>query len=923
MRIVVFTGLSEFESSPWWSVMASTPGVESVLIVHKAVSRKPAAVARRFWKNVRRHGWLFAPYRIGVLVGSLVSRLYRSVGITDEGTRTSAIEVRTLRTLDIHHPFVVESVQDWNPDLGISVGAPILKPALFEIPRLGTLNVHLGKVPEFRGAPPGFWELWFGATEVGATVHWVDAGLDTGAIVESGSAPIYERDTLSRVEARAAELGHRLLASAIRRVTAGRVPGSPQTGEGRTNRMPTLGQRFSLWRRLTWRHVRARLADPLGVAKVAATLAWLTYWRPLRDLLRTITGSHPVRVFTYHRVTDLCRDGMTVSEATFRRQLEYIRRHHTVVDLDRALAMLEPGRRLRQPVAVITFDDAYRSVARVAHPAMSELKLSGTCFVCTDVVGTDLRFEHDAVSPVRESMGVMDWSQLEDLQKSGWRIGAHTKSHARLSSLDASTLAREVNDPLPALRERLRAPRVAMAYPFGGEADITPDGVLVAKKAGYTALASNFGGENFPGDDPFAVKRIDVGGDHEALMWKAAMHGLDLSRWRRRLRRETPRVRSRVVASSRPLRVTQIVFDLEGGGMETLVAAMAARWYGAGIQLSVVTLSGRVGRIGEVLRPLVEQFHVPRLMRGLSMLAPRDVVRALRTTRPDVVHIHTGAWPIGAYAARLAGVRGIVYTEHGREHHDPVVGRIQDRVAARLTRRVVSVSERLRGYLIREIGVRPEKAITIPNGVDTDLFAPGPPSVALREALGIPDSALVLGSVGRLEPVKAYSRLVAVYARLREIDFGRPLVVVIFGEGSDRAAIEREVDRLGVRDGVRMPGWIDRPADAYRLLDVFAMTSKSEGMSVSLMEAMACGVCPIVTDVGSNGDVLGPDLTSHAVPEPDADAFVQALRRVLTSVDLREKAGARARQHAVAQHSLARMLVDYERVYRESVRTHP
>ncbi|HEY2850580.1 MAG TPA: glycosyltransferase [Gemmatimonadaceae bacterium] len=925
VRIVVLTALPDIESTPWWPIIANAPGITGVLIVHKTVSRKPAAIARRLLGNVRKHGLIFVPYRAAVLAGSLVTRVFRHESERD-GAAAPSIEVRRLRTLDMHHPYVLESVQDWEPDLAISIGAPILRAELFELPRLGTLNLHLGKVPEFRGAPPGFWELWYGAQEIGATVHWIDAGLDTGAIMESACAPIYERDTLGRVEARAAELGRALLASAVDRVAAGDVRGVPQRSGGNTNRMPTLRQRFALWRRLAWRRLRARASDPLTLAKLVVTLAWLTYWRPLRDLLRTIAGRHPVRVFTYHRVTDLCRDGMTVSEETFRQQLEYLGRHHTVVDLDHALEMLQPGRRLREPVAVITFDDGYRSVGRVAQPAMKTLEMPGTCFVCTDVVGTDAVFDHDAESPVRDSTRLMDWTELERLQSAGWRIGAHTKNHTRLSSLDTRTLAREVSDSLPSLRQRLPATHVAMAYPFGGESDITLEGILAAKGAGYSALASNFGGENFPGDDPFAVKRIDVGGDHASLMWKAAMHGLDLSPWRRRFRREQSAVRAATVRRTgdspqgtprRPLRVTQIVFDLEGGGMETLVAAMVERWRGTDVQMSVITLSGRVGRVGERLRALVEQFHVPSLTRGLSMIAPGDVVRALRATRPDVVHVHTGAWPVGAYAARLTGVRGVVYTEHGREHHDPLVARIQDHVASRMTTRIACVSERLRGYLIRELRVRPEKAITILNGVDTEVFAPGPKSAELRESLDIPADALILGSVGRLEPVKAYARLVAAYARLRETDFGQPLVLVIFGEGSDRAAIEREVDRLGVRDGVRMPGWTDHPADAYRLLDVFAMTSKSEGMSVSLMEAMACGVSPVVTDVGSNAEVLGTRLDAQTIAETETGEFDEAVRKLLVSPELREQVGTLARRNAVAEHSLSRMLSEYERVYWE------
>ncbi len=922
MRIAVFTANPRLETTPLWSVVLRTPGLSAVLVVRRVSSNDPADVLRRLWRNIRKHGWFFVPYRIALLIHEQLQWFTRPPAVAG-AVPAPDVSVDEVCASDIHSADVLARVRDWHPDLGVSLGAPILRPALFELPRHGTLNVHLGKVPEFRGAPPGFWELWFGATEVGATVHWIDKGLDTGAVVEQGTAPVYRHDTPARVEARAAELAQSLLSKALRDVAAGTAGGLPQPGPGRTNRIPTIGQEFELWWRLWSHRVRARFADPLAAAKIAVALAWLAVYRPLRDLVRSIGHGHPVRVFTFHRVTDLCRDGMTAAPSVFERQIDYVRMRHDVVSLDRALELLAAGRRLRRPVAAITFDDGYRSVFHTAQPVMTACGVTGACFVCTGLTSTDRRFEHDASSRVRDQMDVMDWGELGALAQGGWCVGGHTVNHARLSSLDRSALNHEVRDPVPVLREELHIECPAMAFPFGSRADSTPDAAQTVKAAGYAALFSNFGGENFPGADPFTLKRIDLGGDHDTLMWKAAVHGLDLAPWRQLLRHEPVRVRPLGAAEAvrasadagAPIRVTQIVFDLEGGGMESLVAAMAERWKGTNVRISVITLSGRVGRVGEKVRPLVEQFHVLRLTPGLSMIWPQGLVRALQETRPDVVHLHTGAWLKGAYAARLAGVPRVVYTEHGREHNDPGLTRLQDHFASRMTDRVVAVSERLRGYMVRAIGVRADKVVKIGNGVDTELFTPGEADPSLRAALKIPDGALVLGSVGRLEPVKAYVRLVAAYAELRRVDFGRPLILVIFGDGSDRPEIEREIDRLGVRDGVRLPGWTGKPVEGYRLFDVFAMTSKSEGMSVSLMEAMACGVCPVVTDVGSNAEVLGPSLRDHVVPNGDVAQFANTVRRVLESPSTLKQTGELARRYAHEKHSISRMIREYEDLY--------
>jgi glycosyltransferase involved in cell wall biosynthesis len=366
------------------------------------------------------------------------------------------------------------------------------------------------------------------------------------------------------------------------------------------------------------------------------------------------------------------------------------------------------------------------------------------------------------------------------------------------------------------------------------------------------------------------------------------------------------------------VRVTHVVFDLNGGGMESLVAEMARRFKGGPVVLSAVTLSGREGRVGAAVRPLLERYHVLRPLPGVSMALPLGVARAIRSTRPDVVHLHSGAWYKGALAARLAGAPRVVFTEHGREHDDPALLRWLDRRAARWTDTVVAVSDRLARYLSTVVGVDPARIRTIANGVDVRCFTPGPVPAQLRAKLGVPDGALVLGSVGRLEPVKAYERLVEVGRRLSANGaLGRPLVVVIFGDGSARPGLLARVRAAGLSDLVRLPGWTDRAVEAYRLLDVFALTSHSEGASVSLMEAMACGISPLVMDVGANAEILGPGLAEQVVPAADVEAFARRAAETLGSAERRERCGALARSRVVDRYNVERMVGAYERLYRE------
>ena len=366
------------------------------------------------------------------------------------------------------------------------------------------------------------------------------------------------------------------------------------------------------------------------------------------------------------------------------------------------------------------------------------------------------------------------------------------------------------------------------------------------------------------------------------------------------------------------IRVTHVVYDLEAGGMETIVAELARRYAGTDVVMSVITLSGRVGRVGRLGTPPVRDFVVLRPLSRWCMLAPTTLARAIRRTRPDVVHLHSGCWYKASRAARMAAAPLVLYTEHGREHHDPPLTRWFAYLAQRRTDVVVPVSGRLARYLAARIGVPPTRIQTIVNGVDTARFVPGPPPPKLWDRLGIPRDARILGSVGRLEPVKAYERLIHALAALRTAETTRPVYLVLCGEGSERHRLEAEAGRLGLADRVRLPGWSHRPEDMYRLFDVFALTSRSEGASLSLMEAMACGTAPVVMDVGANREILGPELHSHVVPDGATGAFIGVVRHVLESEQRLTAARRIARERAVQCYSLDRMAAEYERIYRRT-----
>jgi L-malate glycosyltransferase len=148
-------------------------------------------------------------------------------------------------------------------------------------------------------------------------------------------------------------------------------------------------------------------------------------------------------------------------------------------------------------------------------------------------------------------------------------------------------------------------------------------------------------------------------------------------------------------------------------------------------------------------------------------------------------------------------------------------------------------------------------------------------------------------------------------------DSPRPALVLV-GDGLERSALERSAASLGVADAVHFMGWRSDIERISRAFTVFSMSSHSEGTSVSLLEAMSAGLCPVVTDVGGNAAVLGPALKHRLVPPADPGALATALSHALSDRDARERDAAIARARVIADFDLDSMVRQYEALYRNA-----
>lgn len=363
----------------------------------------------------------------------------------------------------------------------------------------------------------------------------------------------------------------------------------------------------------------------------------------------------------------------------------------------------------------------------------------------------------------------------------------------------------------------------------------------------------------------------------------------------------------------RRIRILHVIQNLNYGGMERVLSDIVLRCDRGRFESHVLCLQ-YLGRFAAGLDSAAS-LHVAKRMRHASMLWPAALAEQIKAIAPDVVHSHSGVWYKVAYAARLAGVKRLVHTEHGRARPDPLVNRVVDHIGARLTNVVVTVSESLATQLERSLAIPRNKLVFIPNGVDTDAFVPRPDTGRIRRELGIASHTPIIGSIGRLEPIKGYDVMIDAFTTLRKNGQDRGAVLVIAGEGRHRAALEQRVKEYGLDAAVFMPGWRDDVIDMHSAFALFTMSSHSEGTSISLLEAMSAGLPPVVTNVGGNAKVLGDGLRAWVIPPAKPDALAAAWAQLLADPATREGQGAQARQRVIDAFGLEPMVRAYERVY--------
>ena len=361
--------------------------------------------------------------------------------------------------------------------------------------------------------------------------------------------------------------------------------------------------------------------------------------------------------------------------------------------------------------------------------------------------------------------------------------------------------------------------------------------------------------------------------------------------------------------------VAFVLHMMQIAGAEVLVAETIRR-LGPRLQPVVVCLD-RVGQLGEIMRG--EGVEVISLDRrpGLDFRVARHLAAALRERQVRVVHAHQYTpFFYAALAKPLVGHRTwLMLTEHGRHYPDLVSWRrrLGNRwVLSRLADEVNAVA-RFSGKALQEKDGFPGPIETVENGIDVHLYDPSEDRAAARRAVGLDDTRRYIACIARFHPVKDHDMLLRAFAEVaRQVP---DVDLALAGDGELRDTLQALARELSVASRVHFLG-VRRDVPALlRAADVFALTSVSEGASITVLEAMASGLPSVVTDVGGNPELIRSGQEGILVPRRDHRAAAAALIDLLQDAGRAAVLGRQARQRALDTFQLDRTIQRYEQKY--------
>ncbi|MCG8667890.1 MAG: glycosyltransferase [Pseudomonadales bacterium] len=363
--------------------------------------------------------------------------------------------------------------------------------------------------------------------------------------------------------------------------------------------------------------------------------------------------------------------------------------------------------------------------------------------------------------------------------------------------------------------------------------------------------------------------------------------------------------------------VAHVFLTLNIGGMEKVGIDLIENMDSDRYENHVICLK-EVGALGESLQKRYPNVVSMSKQDGLSFGIIKDLANYFRECGIKIVHTNNSAPHFWAgLAAVLAGIKVRVHTNHGRNFDWPTRRIWLDRFSASLSRKIICVSEDSAAKLSISDKINPRKLAVIPNGIDTSIFSPGDKNGGILNDYDVSESQILIGSVARFSTDKDQETLIRAFHQLLEqgIDNARLLLV---GDGDTRQPLEQLANELQLGEKVIFAGFRTDIVEVLRTLDIYVLPSHTEGLSISLLEAMSTEKAIVASAVGGNTEIIQDQENGLLVADSDVEGMAVALKTLIENPEKGMAFATKARNTVLESYSIKAMVQKYQDLY-ESV----
>lgn len=361
-------------------------------------------------------------------------------------------------------------------------------------------------------------------------------------------------------------------------------------------------------------------------------------------------------------------------------------------------------------------------------------------------------------------------------------------------------------------------------------------------------------------------------------------------------------------------RVAHVTFDMGIAGAEQVICNLVENTDPSRYEVSILCLDQPVGPFGIQLQkkgyPVIGFNRQP----GFDLTLIKAIRKHIQAHRIDVLHCHQYTpYIYGLFGAAMTPCK-VIFTEHGRFYPDH---RKLKRVLINpflnlFTDDVTAISAATREALIQYENFPGNKVRVVYNGIHDARFLM-PPDPELKKSLGIRETARVLATVARLDPIKNQKMMLRA-VKIVQQDYPETVLILV-GDGPERESLENLTSELGLSASVIFTGFREDAHRFYKIADIFLLTSFSEGTAMTLLEAMAAGIPCIGTDVGGNPEIIRDQETGFIVPSDDENMLAEKIKQLFRDEALIKRMGRSGRTRFEENFTVEKMVQAYQEMY--------